>query len=87
MKRENLLCSTRFDGRYVRGIRELAVKVLDVLLPSEVADYTEEDLRIERQARECRFKRNSRNISEEELNVALFSMGRKKAPGYDEITV
>lgn len=87
MKREQLITSMRIDGEYVTDINKLAEKVLDKLLPSQTTATFDYEHRIEALARACTAERNSSRICEDELRSAAETLGRKKAPGYDEITI
>lgn len=80
LKREGLLAAMKFDNVIETDIAGTATKFLDVLLPNENDDFTAEQTVIKQIASEIRSTRPSRAICEQELYVALLTMGRKKVP-------
>lgn len=86
-KREQTLSSIRFDGEYISDLQRLTEKLLDSLLPSQDPSLTQDESEIEIAAQRCKAEKSSPPICETELTSALQMMGKKKAPGYDEITV
>ena len=65
----------------------LTEKLLDSLLPSDPQGYSEADMEIIRRSESCRVEEDLPEINEEEVKCALFSMGKKNAPGFDDLTV
>ena len=86
-KKELLLSSMKFEDEYEHDVDQLAKKLLHVLLPDDLREDTESHAAIRREAEEITATEGSEEITEEELWKALSSMGKKKAPGYVEITV
>ena len=57
------------------------------MLPDDVKEDTEYQAGIRNEADRITSVEESPGITEDEIWKALSSMGRKKAPGYDDITV
>ena len=86
-KKELLISTMNFGGHIEHDIGMLTEKLLDSLLPTDPQGYSDADMEIIRRAENCRVEEDSPEINEEEVKCALFSMGKKKAPGFDDLTV
>ena len=86
-KKELLISSMKFDNEYEHDVDQLAKKLLHVLLPDDSAEETLSQVDVRRRSEEIGATEESQQITEEEVWLALSTMGRKKAPGYDELTV
>lgn len=77
-----------FDRVFERDVGEVARKLLDVLLPSDNMEYTEEDWIVHRMAEEYKsesLKEIMYRFVKMSLRLAVFSIGRRKVPGYYEV--
>lgn len=86
-KNELILFPMEFGEEYENGTNKLAEKLLDTLFPSVPGGYSEDNLQLIKIINNITVTEESREITEEELKEALFKMGKKKAPGFDDITV
>lgn len=87
LHQEDVLTVLKFDNEPVRDLNDMARRFVDKLLPTQNEQYTREQEQINRQAEHIRATRNSRRICEQELEAALKTMNKWKAPGYKSITV
>lgn len=86
-KKELIPSSMKFDEDYEHGTNKLAKKLLDMLLPSDPGGYSEEHLQVIQRMNNITATEETNEITEEEVKDAFFKMGKKKAPGFDDITV
>jgi hypothetical protein len=86
-KKELLLSTMRFEDGYEHDVDQLAKKLLHVLLPDDSMEDTVSHAAIRDEADAIVAVQDSQDITEEEIWKALSSMGKRKAPGYDELTV
>ena len=86
-KKELLISSMKFDNEYEHDVEQLAKKLMHVLLPDDSAEDKQSELQIRRESELIGSTEESQLIAEEEIWSALSTMGKKKAPGYDELTV
>ena len=77
----------KFDGDIQTDIRTLAEKLLDSLLPFDLGDYWEKEVRIVDRAYEFEISVEAEKVIEKELIDEVFSMGRQKDQKFVDVTV
>lgn len=87
MKTELVISTLKFGNEVEYDLGVIATKLLDSLLPDVDGVYSEEDLEVIASVEGCSSTDDSAGITVQELRSALFSMGRRKAPGCDGLTV
>lgn len=77
----------KFEDNVELDISMLAEKLLDTLLPSDSGGYSKRNREVIQAAEGLNVFTDCREITEDELKIAMFSMGRKKVPGFYDIPV